>query len=192
VLTARLIRALRRARIARSKEVLTALKNASYGFDSAKMRSEAGRDGIYVLDRDYVPANEMMRKLFDRFLDRDDGEARDLAAYLELPLSKLLPVRLVSHHMRLLGVLAVRGSRRARARGFRRHEVTRGSKARTRRVAKSSTSLRISDGAPESRIFELPCAQCRDRARESDPADGCGCARGIRDPGARGPTLALA
>lgn len=106
VLTARLIRTLRRSKIARSKEVLTALKNASYGFDSAKMRSEAGRDGIYVLDRDYVPANEMMRKIFDRFLDRDDGEARDLAAYLELPLSKLVPVRLVSHHMRLLGVLA--------------------------------------------------------------------------------------
>lgn len=53
VLTSRLSRILRRERMSRSKEVLTALKNAAYGFDRSRARSEAGRDGIYVIDRDY-------------------------------------------------------------------------------------------------------------------------------------------
>jgi hypothetical protein len=47
----------------------------------------------------------MMRKLFDRFLDRPGSGAETLAYALGVPLARLLPVRLVSHHMRLVGVL---------------------------------------------------------------------------------------
>src|SRR5436309_13927433 len=82
------------------------LKNAAYGFDDRQARSVGGRDGIFLLDRSFRPANEMMRKLFDRFLDRPDSGAEVIAAALEVPLADLLPVRLVSHHLRLLGVLA--------------------------------------------------------------------------------------
>lgn len=91
-----------------SREMLATLKNASYGFDERNARSVGGRDGIFVMDRTFRPANEMMTRLFDRFLDKPGSGAEELAAELELPLAELLPVRLVSHHLRLLGVLARR------------------------------------------------------------------------------------
>jgi hypothetical protein len=86
--------------------MLATLKNAAYGFDERHARSVSGRDGIFLMDRDFKPANEMMRKLFNRFLDHPGRAATELAAALDVPLAELLPVRLVSHHMRLLGVLA--------------------------------------------------------------------------------------
>lgn len=104
-LTEHLRRSCRRDRVWKSKAFLTALKNAAYGFDLARPASPGGRDGIYMLDREHRPPNEMMRKLFDRFLDRPEGGATELAAALGCELAALLPVRLVSHHMRLLGVL---------------------------------------------------------------------------------------
>ncbi len=48
----------------------------------------------------------MMRKLFDRYLDKPGSGAGEIAGALGVPLAELLPVRLVSHHLRLLGVLA--------------------------------------------------------------------------------------
>lgn len=102
-LTDRLRRAAKKAGLWNSKEMLTTLKNGSYGFETGRSRSASGRDGIFLLDRDYRPENEMMRKLFGRFLDKQEGEA--LARELKVPLEDLLPVRLVSHHLRLLGVL---------------------------------------------------------------------------------------
>jgi hypothetical protein len=104
-LTERLRKHARKEGVWRSRSMLTALKNAAYGFDERHARSLSGRDGIFLLDRSFVPANEMMRKLFDRFLDKPDSGARELAAALGVPISDLLPVRLVSHHLRLLGVL---------------------------------------------------------------------------------------
>ncbi len=86
--------------------MLTALKNAAYGFDERQSRSLGGRNGIFIIDRDFHRPNEMMAKLFDRFLDRRGSGAQELADALATPLPHLLPVRLVSHHMRLLGVLA--------------------------------------------------------------------------------------
>lgn len=53
----------------------------------------------------YRPANAMMRKLFDRFLDRDGSGAQDLLAAMGAGLDQVVPVRLVSHHLRLLGLL---------------------------------------------------------------------------------------
>jgi hypothetical protein len=90
----------------RSRELLATLKNAAYGFDERQARSAGGRDGIFLLDRTFRPANEMMRKLFDRYLDRPDSGAEAVAEALGAPVGELLPVRLVSHHLRLLGVLA--------------------------------------------------------------------------------------
>lgn len=88
--------------------MLATLRNAAHGFDESRARSLGGRDGIFVMDRSYRPVNEMMAKLFDRFLDKPGSGADELAAALDVPLGELLPVRLVSHHMRLLGVLARR------------------------------------------------------------------------------------
>jgi hypothetical protein len=48
----------------------------------------------------------MMTKLFDKFLDKPGSGIQTIAAALDTPVSALLPVRLVSHHLRLLGVLA--------------------------------------------------------------------------------------
>lgn len=107
-LTERLRKAARKDGVWRSREMLATLKNAAYGFDERKARSPGGRDGIFVMDRAYRPANEMMAKLFGRFLDKPGSGAEELAAAIGMPLAELLPVRLVSHHMRLLGVLARR------------------------------------------------------------------------------------
>jgi len=107
-LTGRLRKTARKEGVWGSREMLTTLKNAAHGFDESRARSVGGRDGIFVMDRSYRPANEMMAKLFDRFLDKPGSGADELSKELDVPLSELLPVRLVSHHMRLLGVLARR------------------------------------------------------------------------------------
>jgi hypothetical protein len=104
--TDRLRKKARKEGVWQSREMLATLKNASYSFDERNARSVSGRDGIFLLDRSFRPVNEMMRKLFDRFLDKPNSGVAEIAASLDFPLTELLPVRLVSHHMRLLGVLA--------------------------------------------------------------------------------------
>ncbi len=89
-----------------SRELCVTLKNAAYGYSEERSRSVGGKDGIFLMDRTFRPRNEMMRKLFDRFLDSDNGRALEVAEALSVALSTLVPVRLVSHHLRLLGVLA--------------------------------------------------------------------------------------
>src|SRR5438128_1147490 len=71
-ITERLRKRCRKEGIWRSREMLATLKNAAYGFDEHLARSSGGRDGIFVLDRTFRPANEMMRKLFDRYLDKPE------------------------------------------------------------------------------------------------------------------------
>jgi hypothetical protein len=105
-LTARLRKAARKEGVWRSREMLATLKNGAYGFDEQQARSVGGRDGIFLLDRTFRPVNAMMRKLFDRFLDKPGSGAEELAAAMGVALAELMPVRLVSHHLRLLGVLA--------------------------------------------------------------------------------------
>ena len=104
-LTDRLRARARRGRVWKSPAFLTALKNAGYGLDDARARSRGGQDGIFLLDRGFTPRNAMMRKLFDHYLDKPGSGAAQVTAALEAPLDALLPVRVVSHHMRLLGVL---------------------------------------------------------------------------------------
>ncbi len=61
-----------RGRIWKTPAMLSTLRNAQYGLDGARTRSRGGADGVFLLDRGYLPRNELMRKLFDRFLDRPD------------------------------------------------------------------------------------------------------------------------
>ncbi len=104
-LTNRLKKSCTRGRVWKSKAFLTSFKNAEYGFDEIHAKSPGGSDGIFLLTRDYQPKNEMMKKIFNRFLDKSDSEAETIANELNTDLISLLPVRLVSHHMRLLGLL---------------------------------------------------------------------------------------
>ena len=110
-MTERLRKIARKGRVWKSKGFLTALKNAAYGFDESRARSRGGADGIFLLDRSFTPPNEMMKKLFERYLDRPERGAAEVAGALGVELPDLLPVRLVSHHMRLLGVLAQQADR---------------------------------------------------------------------------------
>jgi len=103
--TARFVRAARRARCWKSRAMLTALKNAAYGYDPSRPRSRGGRDGIFRVDRTFTPPNAMMRKLYAGFIDQKNGDADLLAQRLGVDRQDFMPVRLVSHHLRLLGVL---------------------------------------------------------------------------------------
>lgn len=105
-ITERLRKSARKEGVWRSREMLATLKNAAYGFDDEHARSVGGRDGIWIIDRKFRPPNGMMRKLFDGFFDKPGSGAEELATHLGVTLTELLPVRLVSHHLRLLGVLA--------------------------------------------------------------------------------------
>ncbi len=107
-LTERLRKAARKEGVWCSREMLVTLKNAAYGFDERKARSVGGRDGVFLMDRTFKPANEMMVKLFDHYIDKPGSGIDEMARALGVPKAELLPVRLVSHHMRLLGVLARR------------------------------------------------------------------------------------
>ncbi len=107
-ITERLRRSCRRGKVWKSNAMLTALKNAQYGLDRTRPRSRGGADGVFLLDRGFQPPNEMMRKLFDRFLDKPDPLVAVLASRFAIRAEELVPVRVVSHHMRLLGVLVER------------------------------------------------------------------------------------
>jgi len=109
-ITHRLRRSCRRGKVWKSNAMLTALKNARYGFDRTRPRSRGGADGVFLLDRGFQPPNEMMRKLFDRFLDKPDPLVAVIASRFAVRAEDLVAVRVVSHHMRLLGVL-VEGDR---------------------------------------------------------------------------------
>jgi len=92
-------------RVWKSKSMLKALKNAAYGFDDKQTRSRGGADGIFLIDRHFTPKNEMMKKLFDGFFDQPKSGLIEIATTLDVEPSVLLPVRVVSHDLRLLGVL---------------------------------------------------------------------------------------
>ncbi|HER43873.1 MAG TPA: hypothetical protein ENO08_05385 [Candidatus Eisenbacteria bacterium] len=85
--------------------MLTALKNVEYGFESTRPRSRGGTDGIFLIDRTHKPKNEMMRKLFDRFIDKPAAEALEISEHFGIELGEFMPVRVVSHDLRLLGLL---------------------------------------------------------------------------------------
>lgn len=104
-ITERLRRIAKRGRIWKSSAFLTALKNAEYGFDESHARSGGGSDGIFLLDRNFKPRNEMMRKIFDQYIDKAEVEIAEIARLLNTNADDFRAVRLVSHHLRLLGIL---------------------------------------------------------------------------------------
>lgn len=104
-ITERFRRACHKGKVWQSKPFLTAIKNAEYGFDPDLARSKGGRDGIFLLDRDFEPRNVMMRKLFNQYIDKPESGLKVIADKLGADATKLQAARLVSHHMRLLGVL---------------------------------------------------------------------------------------
>jgi len=104
-LTDRLRKKCRKGKVWKSKKFLTALKNAEYGFDKTNLRSKGGRDGIFLIDRNYKPPNMIMRKIFNQFIDKEIKYMNNMAENLKTDIKELLAVRLVSHHMRLLGIL---------------------------------------------------------------------------------------
>lgn len=106
VLTDRLRRKCRKGRVWKSPAMLSALKNAAYGYDLNAPRSRGGADGIFLVDRDFRPVNSMVKKLFDQFIDKPDPLVPVLADVLRWPKESWIPVRLVSHHMRLLGIIS--------------------------------------------------------------------------------------
>jgi len=104
-ITMRLKKRALKDRVWKSKAMLKALKNAGYGFDNKQARSRGWADGVFLIDRHFTPKNEMMKKLFDGFLDQPKRGVMEIATVLDIEPSVLLPVRVVSHHLRLLGVL---------------------------------------------------------------------------------------
>lgn len=104
-LTSRLRRRARKARVWRSRGFVATLKNAAYGFSASTPRSRGGSDGVFLLDRTFKPANSMMRRVFDQFLDKSDPLLATLEDDFDASREDWVPVRLVSHHMRVLGVL---------------------------------------------------------------------------------------
>lgn len=78
-MTDRLRKACRKGRVWKSNDFLTAFKNGERGFDPLHAHSPGGADGVFVLTRTHRPKNEMMRKLFDRFLDKTESGAAEIA-----------------------------------------------------------------------------------------------------------------
>ncbi len=105
LVTGRLLREAKRSEHWRSKHFCATLSNAKYGFDNLQARSRSGKDGIFLMDRELVPSNLMQKKLFDKFLDKPDPLISIICAEFAVKPQELLPVRLVSHNMRLLGLL---------------------------------------------------------------------------------------
>ena len=107
-ITDRLRKLCRKGKVWKSNAMLTALKNVQYGLDPARPRSRGGSDGVFLLDRGFKPPNAMMRKLFDRFRDKPDPLVVVLATRLAARAEEFVPGRVVSHAMRLLGILVQR------------------------------------------------------------------------------------
>jgi hypothetical protein len=107
-LTSRLRRACQHGRVWKTPEFLDALASARHGFDGARVLPAEDRDGIFLITRSRYPRNEMMRKIYDQFLDRQGSEAAEIAHGLGARVDSLLPVRVTGDRLRLLGVM-VRG-----------------------------------------------------------------------------------
>lgn len=102
--TERFYRICKKARVWNTPAFLTALKNAQYGFDENHARSLGGSDGIFLLDRTFKPKNPMMMKIFDGYLNKPKSGIEKIMKEFDILLEQIRAVRLVSHHLRLLGI----------------------------------------------------------------------------------------
>jgi hypothetical protein len=108
-ITRRLKTKAKKARVWKNSAFLSALSNVKYGFNPVASLSRGGKDGIFLLTRQYKPINSMMLKLFSRFIDRRHPEYLELVSFLKLLEKNLSAVRVVSHHLRLLGLMELTG-----------------------------------------------------------------------------------
>ena len=95
-----------KGKIWKSKPFYITLKNIKYGLDKNQMRSKQGRDGIFLVDRDFKPANSMQTKIYKKYIDKESssfGKAAKLLDIKKEELKDIKGVRVVSHHLRLLG-----------------------------------------------------------------------------------------
>jgi len=109
-LTNRLKKKCKKGKVWKSKEFLITLMNAKYGYNEEDPKSRGGRDGIFLVDRNFRPPNEMQRKLFDQFIDSPGNDYNMIIQGFDGVNKKFLPIRVVSHHMRLLGLLLIEKS----------------------------------------------------------------------------------
>ena len=109
-ITERLRASAKRGRVWKSRPFLATLANAAYGYSAERPRSRGGLDGVFRVDRDYRSRRgekpELVKKLYDQYIDRPDNGLVEIAEALGVEVGELVAVRVVSHHMRLLGVLA--------------------------------------------------------------------------------------
>ncbi|MCB9233319.1 MAG: hypothetical protein H6581_16800 [Bacteroidia bacterium] len=89
-----------------SNDFFITLKNAKYGLDQDHQWSGGGKDGIFLIDRKFRPRNMMQTKIFDKFIDKAGSPFLEYAKLLEFEPSQVEAIRVVSHHMRLLGILS--------------------------------------------------------------------------------------
>lgn len=106
--TSALLKKCKKGRVWKSQAFLITLKNSKYGFDELQSRSVSGRDGIFLIDRHFVPRNSMQKKIFDQFIDKETSDFAKLVDVLQLHPGELKAVRVVSHHLRLLGFMEIR------------------------------------------------------------------------------------
>jgi hypothetical protein len=104
-LTPLLMKNCKKGKVWNSKEFLITLKNFKYGFNETKKRSRGGYDGVFMMDRKFRPYNSMQRKLFEKFIDKPGSEFNGIIEFMDIREEDVVPIRLVSHHMRLLGIL---------------------------------------------------------------------------------------
>ncbi|MCH2044475.1 MAG: hypothetical protein MK212_10200 [Saprospiraceae bacterium] len=94
----------KKKKVWKSKAFFITLKNAKYGLDPLEARSRGGKDGLFMLDRNFSPKNAMQKKVFDQFMDKPSSSFAQIVKELNLSTDKVKAVRIVSHHMRLLGI----------------------------------------------------------------------------------------
>lgn len=100
----KLMKQARKNRVWKSKEFCITLRNVKYGLEQDSARSRGGRDGIYLLDQNFKPYNDMQRRIFDQFINNPASDFIAITKELDLSTAHIKAVRVVSHHMRIVGI----------------------------------------------------------------------------------------
>ena len=97
------LRAIKKLRLESGPHLWKALQNLRYGYDPCKANSPGGKDGIFNVNPNYTPKNEMIRKLYDRFYFKSAGREQLRRYFADI--DSIQGVRVVSHHLRILGFI---------------------------------------------------------------------------------------
>ena len=108
-LTERLRKITKKDKVWLSNEFLSSFKNGERGYDPEDPRSPGGKDGIFLIDNINTSKDKVMvamvKKIYDNYIDKKDSGIDQVVSKLDIKKKDIKAVRLVSHHMRLLGVL---------------------------------------------------------------------------------------